>query len=405
MKQFGIALVLLLALVIDLFATYQTPERVIFKGHNYALMVEGPQSNQLVQTFPLPVSGPLSASKYISTACRRGYVGQWELSGDKLFLIKLHDSQRPPGEIPLSRVKEGWESPVFADWVSGKFHLIAERSHADSPPRYLRHHVIELKDGKVTQSTTLADLTATAKGWLQNFMRFKTGDQIDYHHQVEGLEMQSLLSVEAVDEQGRFQKGTLTILSCSKAIPDAYRICLSVDSDGVMKTATADGSQLNKVLSGVEFRSLVLPPEGTLLAPEPGLSLDKIISDPQALSLDTWAGCSAPDFYALAKKKRFLTTRKQVCGGVRLGLQAGSRAAPWDMKDKDTPYLDLRVECSARYRSLPLFDFKYFYGYNQEFLLSFNPQDLVPVHFSQDSRGSWLRRYHPSATPETVKKP
>jgi len=210
LKNIAIAMAILLVMATYLHATQQIPERVLYQGHNYALMVEGSQTNQLIPSFPLPVSGLLPPGKCMSTACYRGYVGQWQLREDKLFLIKLEDCQRPPNEIPLSMVNKGWESPVFADWVSGKYHLIAERNNARSSPDYLRHHLITLKDGKVCQSTTLADLTETAKGWLDRYMRFKTGDQIDYHYQFKELDMQTLLNVEAVDAQGRFLKGTQT---------------------------------------------------------------------------------------------------------------------------------------------------------------------------------------------------
>jgi len=73
------------------------------------------------------------------------------------------------------------------------------------------------------------------------------------------------------------------------------------------------------------------------------------------------------------------------------------------MGDKNTTYLDLRVDCHARYRPLFIFDFKTIYNYNQSFLLSFDPHALVPVYFSQDSSGGWLRRYHQPAAPEDIK--
>jgi hypothetical protein len=380
----------------DLMATSQIPERVAFMGHEYLLMKHHAQFKRMMPVFPLPVSRPLFPGQPTSTACRRGYLGRWAIRDSKLYLLKLQGSLQKEEEIALSVIRPEWKSPVLADWVTGEFELVSERNSSGTPTGWLRHHSIVVLDGQIVKVTTKSDFTKIAEDWLARYMCFREGDRFDYHYQARGIELESLLHVEKVDSKGRFKKGTLSILTISNKVPLPYKITMGVLDDGSLNVTAIDGSPLDAAFAEVSFRSLVLPPDGSLEDPSAGVALGKILTDPGKLSVRTGAGCSEPDFFSLVKARRKTATRKQMCGGATIQLQAGSRVAPWPATDKDTTHLRVRLQCHARYRPFFVFDFKTIYHYDQSMLLSFDPKAPVPVHYSNRNTGGWIRRITPN---------
>jgi hypothetical protein len=57
-----------------------------------------------------------------STACLRGYLGQWEIKDNKLYLIGLNAYLEGFGDIDLSFIFPG-QKEVVADWFSGKIRV------------------------------------------------------------------------------------------------------------------------------------------------------------------------------------------------------------------------------------------------------------------------------------------
>jgi len=68
-----------------------------------------------------------SQFKFTVTSCWRGYVGTWELKGNKLFLIKLkgYRELKPLNEVleaDLTYLFPG-KNEVFADWYTGTLRI------------------------------------------------------------------------------------------------------------------------------------------------------------------------------------------------------------------------------------------------------------------------------------------
>ena len=77
-------------------------------------------------SYPLNVywksSGNPIELKSTSTACWRGYVGTWEIKGDRLYLVKFWGHRKGESELAqvgLAEVFPGYAEGVFAHWFSG----------------------------------------------------------------------------------------------------------------------------------------------------------------------------------------------------------------------------------------------------------------------------------------------
>jgi hypothetical protein len=57
--------------------------------------------------------------KDTSTACWRCYVGKWEITLDRLYLIGIRAAYKDGTEVTLGSLFPGYDSRVFAHWYSG----------------------------------------------------------------------------------------------------------------------------------------------------------------------------------------------------------------------------------------------------------------------------------------------
>jgi len=55
----------------------------------------------------------------LSTACWRRYIGKWEISLDRLYLIGIRATYEDGTEVMLGSLLPGYDSRVFAHWYSG----------------------------------------------------------------------------------------------------------------------------------------------------------------------------------------------------------------------------------------------------------------------------------------------
>lgn len=94
--------------------TAQAEERLIYKGEEIGMASQ--PLNQYLQN--------RSDIKFVSdsTACWRGYYGNWEISDDKLYLIGLDAFIVGYREVDLNYLFPN-QNKVFADWFSGELRI------------------------------------------------------------------------------------------------------------------------------------------------------------------------------------------------------------------------------------------------------------------------------------------
>jgi len=116
----------------------QILDNIIFEGENMGI-----SSNDMTTNVPLPnlpieeglvekvAKAPHSSTsnenkdlrqiaremreyQYLSSACRRGYIGSWEIKDNKLYLLDIKGS-----------FKINAPTPLFADWFSGEILVVS----------------------------------------------------------------------------------------------------------------------------------------------------------------------------------------------------------------------------------------------------------------------------------------
>lgn len=92
--------------------TAQIAERLIYKGADVAMC-----TNPLDDYFAMGGVNP--GFKSNSTALWRGYVGSWEITDERLYLIGLKGTLADGTEVSLASVFAGYPNRVFAHWYSG----------------------------------------------------------------------------------------------------------------------------------------------------------------------------------------------------------------------------------------------------------------------------------------------
>jgi hypothetical protein len=108
-----LSLSLIAASSFRVWATGAVPEKLQYEGKQTAMLCQPlePYLDTLKER-PKEVSGST-----LST-CWRGYVGEWRIDGNKLFLVRLGKCLAD-GYIPLGKIFKNASAPVFASWYSG----------------------------------------------------------------------------------------------------------------------------------------------------------------------------------------------------------------------------------------------------------------------------------------------
>lgn len=96
--------------------TTQIPETILFRGKTYDMLAE-----PLDVYFELMGIEPSPHS--VCSALWRGYVGEWEITQDRLYLRKLMGSDEDDPNISMERFFPGFGDRVFAHWYSGDLRL------------------------------------------------------------------------------------------------------------------------------------------------------------------------------------------------------------------------------------------------------------------------------------------
>lgn len=96
--------------------TAQSAERIFYQGENQAMF-----TNPLFDYFALGrIEPPFVAP---NTALWRGYVGTWEITGDRLYLIGLKGYLEGYTEATLAAIFPDFPDRVFAHWYSGPLRI------------------------------------------------------------------------------------------------------------------------------------------------------------------------------------------------------------------------------------------------------------------------------------------
>lgn len=90
------------------------------------------------------------------TALWRGYVGTWEIVGDRLYLVRLTGTLKDGTEATLETVFPGYSDRVFAHWYSGTLRIPEgkqlEYVHMGYASTYERDRILKIEKGVVVGS-------------------------------------------------------------------------------------------------------------------------------------------------------------------------------------------------------------------------------------------------------------
>jgi hypothetical protein len=122
--------------------TAQAGERLIFNGEESWMAVE-PLNYYLKTRDDIKFVSP-------STACWRGYYGQWEIKNNKLYLIELQAYIEGYEEVGLNYIFPN-QKEVFADWFNGKIRIpqgkMLEYVHMGYASLYDKDLILVIKNG------------------------------------------------------------------------------------------------------------------------------------------------------------------------------------------------------------------------------------------------------------------
>ena len=96
--------------------TAQTPEKLTYNGEQYAMCTE--PLGEFVA-----MGGKLPEFVWPHTACWRGYIGEWEITEDRLYLVGLEGALTDGTKANIESVFPGYSDRVFAHWYSGTIRL------------------------------------------------------------------------------------------------------------------------------------------------------------------------------------------------------------------------------------------------------------------------------------------
>jgi hypothetical protein len=124
--------------------TAQFGEHLRYQGEDMTMATE-----PLEDYFALGGERPSSGS--LCTALWRGYLGSWEIVGDRLYLVSLNSSPFGDQPIPLERLFPGYGDRVFAHWYSGTLRVPQGRQlayvHMGYASTYERDRMLQIERG------------------------------------------------------------------------------------------------------------------------------------------------------------------------------------------------------------------------------------------------------------------
>ena len=134
----------------ELVMTAQMPERLTYKGEQLSL-AEQP----LWAFFKLAGSKPPTAKS--SSALWRGYIGSWEITNERLYLVGIDGRLEDGSALTLDLLFPGFPDRVFAHWYSGDMRIprgkLLNYVHAGYASVYERDLILNIERGVVVRET------------------------------------------------------------------------------------------------------------------------------------------------------------------------------------------------------------------------------------------------------------
>jgi hypothetical protein len=126
--------------------TAQFSEILHYKGEQLSMRVT-PLSDYFV------LMGLKPDFRICSTACWRCYVGEWDITLDRLYLIGISAHYEDDTEVTLGSLFPGYDSRVFAHWYSGVLSIsqgdLVEYVHMGFASVYERDLLISVEQGVI----------------------------------------------------------------------------------------------------------------------------------------------------------------------------------------------------------------------------------------------------------------
>ncbi|WP_276657147.1 hypothetical protein [Thauera aminoaromatica] len=141
--------------------TAQIAERLLYQGQSLSMC-----SNPLGDYFAM--GGERPRFQWGCTALWRGYVGQWEILNDHLYLLALHGTLEDGTSASLATVFPDFPDRVFAHWYSGALRVPQGRRlkyvHMGYASIHERDLLLEIECGVLVASHVQHHGTAGSEG-------------------------------------------------------------------------------------------------------------------------------------------------------------------------------------------------------------------------------------------------
>ena len=129
--------------------TAQFSEILHYKGEQLSMRVT-PLSDYFV------LRGMRPDFRICSTACWRCYVGEWDITLDRLYLIGINAHYQDGTEVTLGSLFPGYDSRVFANWYSGVLSIpqgdLVEYVHMGYASVYERDLLLSVEQGVIVDT-------------------------------------------------------------------------------------------------------------------------------------------------------------------------------------------------------------------------------------------------------------
>lgn len=183
--------------------TAQAGERLLYKGEETWMAAE-PLNQYLQNRNDIKFVSP-------STACWRGYYGQWEIKDRKLYLIELKAYLEGYREVGLDYLFPG-QNTAFANWFSGKIRIpqgeMLDYVHMGYASLYERDLILVFENGLLTNEYII-------------------DNEEEYQNRIEKREKEKIEQIEKDAKKKKKDKITTAIVAVSLTLA-LIGICVGV---------------------------------------------------------------------------------------------------------------------------------------------------------------------------------